>query len=313
MIPFAESVAGRLAKTVAPIERVYSFGTSSSALSSYLAYARYASQVFHPQAMAFMIIGNDFDESLLKYKNEPGHHYFAEDAMGNLELIRLDYRPSLWRTIARTSALVRYLTLNTDLLNFVLKWQHLPFGRPSHDAGFVGNTSASVSPLRMMASKRAFDAFLASVSEMSGLQPDRMLFVVDGMRPQLYEPSTLPLATGPTSVRCADISWSRRERKDSRSSTCKLHFSEHYQQHRQRVDFSTDSHWNSLGHEICSERPSFTQLGIRRFAHSPTSSRPHQHLLLSPFILFKQSLLSSGSISSLHVCNPARVSRIIAA
>lgn len=253
MIPFTESVAGRLAKTVAPTERVYSFGTSSSALSSYLAYARYASQVFHPQAMAFMIIGNDFDESLLKYKNEPGHHYFAEDAMGNLELIRLDYRPSLWRTIARTSALVRYLTLNTDLLNFVLKWQHLPFGRPSHDAGFVGNTSASVSPLRMMDSQRAVDAFLASVSEMSGLQPDRMLFVVDGMRPQLYEPSTLPLATGSYFGQMRRYFMEQAREKGFEVIDLQTHFSEHYQQHRQRVDFSTDSHWNSLGHEICSE------------------------------------------------------------
>lgn len=43
-----------------------SFGTSGSTLSSYLAYAGYASKVFHPNAMAFIIIGNDFDESLLK-------------------------------------------------------------------------------------------------------------------------------------------------------------------------------------------------------------------------------------------------------
>ena len=44
------------------------FGTSSSALSNYLAYADYAAKRFHPQAMVFVIIGNDFDESLLKYK-----------------------------------------------------------------------------------------------------------------------------------------------------------------------------------------------------------------------------------------------------
>ena len=105
MILFAESVAGRLARAAAPAERVYSFGTSSSALSSYLAYAGYVSKIFHPDAMAFIIIGNDFDESLLKYKNEPGHQYFVEDARGNLELKRIDYHPSLWRTIARHSAL----------------------------------------------------------------------------------------------------------------------------------------------------------------------------------------------------------------
>ncbi|HNI68407.1 MAG TPA: hypothetical protein PKV55_10230 [Nitrospira sp.] len=44
--------------------RVYSFGTSSSALSNYLTYADFAAQRFHPQAMVFLNIGNDFTDLL---------------------------------------------------------------------------------------------------------------------------------------------------------------------------------------------------------------------------------------------------------
>lgn len=107
--------------------------------------------------MVFLNIGNDFDESLLKYKNEPGHSYFAEDAQGALALRRIDYHPSFWRRILRSSALVRYVTLNTDLLNFMLKWQHLPFGRPSNTLAFVGNTGAQANPARMADAQRAID------------------------------------------------------------------------------------------------------------------------------------------------------------
>lgn len=253
MVPFADSVAGRLARAVAPTERVYSFGTSSSALSSYLGYAAYASKAFRPQAMAFIIVGNDFDESLLKYKNEPGHQYFVEDAGGNLALTRLNYDPSLWRTIIRSSALIRYLTLNTGILDSVLKWQHLPFGRPSDGFGFAGNTSAAVTPLRMTDSQRAVDTFLASIPAASGLQPDRILFVVDGVRPQLYDASLLQLAADSYFGRMRRYFIDQATQRGFEIIDLHTHFSEHYQPHHQRFEFPTDSHWNSLGHEVCFE------------------------------------------------------------
>jgi len=61
--------------------RVYSFGTSGSPLSTYLVYADYAVNVFHATELVFIVVGNDFDESLLKYKNAPGFHYFSGGVM----------------------------------------------------------------------------------------------------------------------------------------------------------------------------------------------------------------------------------------
>lgn len=122
MVPFRGSLTGRLTTRSTPGMRVHSFGTSSSALSNYLAYTDFAAQRFHPQAMVFLNIGNDLDESLLKYKNDPGHSYFVKNSQGGLTLQRIDCEPSLWRLMIRKSALVRNVTLNTDLLNFLLKW-----------------------------------------------------------------------------------------------------------------------------------------------------------------------------------------------
>jgi hypothetical protein len=67
--------------------RVYSIGLSGAPLSQYLVFAEFAKNALHPNAMAFFIIGNDFDESLLRYKADPRFHYFAEN--GELRRIKL--------------------------------------------------------------------------------------------------------------------------------------------------------------------------------------------------------------------------------
>ncbi len=260
MVPFSDTVAGRLARSTAQTERVYSFGTASSALSSYLAYAQYVAKEFHPQAMAFIIIGNDFDESLLTYKNEPGHHYFIDDATGALALQRIDYHPSAWRTIIRSSALVRYVTLNTGLLDALLKWQHLPFGRLSDASVFVGNTSAQADRPRIVNSQRAIDAFLMLLPAASGLSPDRILFTVDGMRPHLYHPMSLQSAAGSyvDQMRLYFIEQARQ--KGFEVLDLQPRFSDHFTQHHRNFEFPTDNHWNALGHEIAGDAISLSAL-----------------------------------------------------
>ncbi|ULA62005.1 MAG: hypothetical protein LZF60_380217 [Nitrospira sp.] len=253
MVPFRDSVAGRLSARSTPAERIYSFGTSSSALSNYLAYADYAAKTFHPQAMIFLIIGNDFDESLVKYKNEPGHSYFAEDGQGPLALRRIDYHPSLWRRIIRASALVRYVTLNTDLLNVVLKWQHLPFGRPSNTLAFVGNTGAQANPLRIADAQRAVDTFLTRVTEAAGLPPDRILFAVDGMRPHIYNAVTWQLAAGSYFDIMRQYFMTHARQGGFEVLDLQPRFAEHFSQHHRPLEFATDNHWNSLGHEVVEE------------------------------------------------------------
>ncbi len=253
MVPFRDSVAGRLSTRSTPAERVYSFGTSSSALSNYLAYADDAAKRFHPQAMVFLIIGNDFDESLLKYKNEPGHSYFTEDAQGSLALHRIDYHSSLWRRIIRASALVRYVTLNTDLLNVVLKWQHLPFGRPSNKPAFVGNTGAQANHVRISDAQRAVDTFLASVTTASGLPPDRILFAVDGMRPHIYDAIMSQLAAGSYFDTMRQYFMTQARQGGFEVLDLQPLFAEHFSQHHHPLEFATDNHWNSLGHEVAEE------------------------------------------------------------
>src|SRR3989337_900945 len=97
-----KSAAELLHSWVAGKGRVYTIGLSGAALSQYLAFAEFSRTTFRPDAMAFVIIGNDFDESLLKYKSDPRLHYFEES--GNaLVLRRVDYDISTTRKILRKS------------------------------------------------------------------------------------------------------------------------------------------------------------------------------------------------------------------
>jgi hypothetical protein len=50
MVPFGESISGRLALAAGGNSRVYSFANSGSALTNYLDYASYARRNFHRQA-----------------------------------------------------------------------------------------------------------------------------------------------------------------------------------------------------------------------------------------------------------------------
>lgn len=219
--------------------------------------------------MVVLIIGNDFDESLLKYKNEPGHSYFAEDAQGALALRRLDYRPSLWRRIIRASALVRYVTLNTDLLNFVLMWQHLPLGRPSNHLAFVGNTVAKADPVRIADAQRAIDTFLTRAAEAAGLPAHRILFAVDGMRPHIYNAATWQLATGSYFDIMRQYFVTRAHQGGFEVLDLQPLFAEHFAQHHRPLEFATDNHWNSLGHEVAEEALAHSDLysWFRELAH----------------------------------------------
>ena len=62
---------GILSEKVKRIGRFYSFGASGSNLPSYLAYAVYVRDKFRSNSLVFVIVRNDFDESLIKYKRDP--------------------------------------------------------------------------------------------------------------------------------------------------------------------------------------------------------------------------------------------------
>lgn len=227
--------------------RVYSIGLSGAALSQYLVFAEFAKTTFRPNAMAFVIIGNDFDESLLKYKSDPRFHYFEESANGPV-LRRVDYEISSARKILRKSAFVRYVMLNL-LAGHVLDAIRLSFRRAADSQAYSGPAPAT-SEQRIHDSMRAIDHFLDQVASKSGLASESILFVLDAMRPAMYSPETLLKADD------SYVSQMRRYFKEQASSRgyevldMQPAFIRKHRLDNSRFEFPTEGHWNELGHKL---------------------------------------------------------------
>jgi hypothetical protein len=253
MVPYKQTAAGILAGALAPKARVYSFGSSGSALSQYLAYCRYVRDTFRPDALVIIVVGNDYDESLLQYKSEPGYHYFARSHDGTLILQRVDFEVTLWRSLVRRSALGMYLATNvhTQLWANSIKNYFPQF--VSQTPPSLTDASAGAEHEHIVESQEAVETFLKLLPSLSGLPRSKIIMVVDGMRETIY--NTEYVAAGKE----AYIDVMRRyfiakaQAGGFEVIDMQPRFLEHYRRYGQRFEYATNNHWNPLGHAVVAD------------------------------------------------------------
>lgn len=268
----ASALHGILAASVADTGRVYSFGFSGAALSQYVMSARYAVEEFGARYVVIVVVGNDFDESLFSHKQGPGHHYFIEGSDGLYQLTRVDYAPSRLKRVLKLSAFMRYLFINLRLSRQMLaQWNY----RFNTDAGneFAGNTSASVEQNRIGDSKIAVDEFLRHLPMETGIPAERILLVIDGIRPQLYEEemigSSLTSYFGLMRTYLIAAAGTRGiETLDLQPA-----FREDFERRRLRFEFPTDSHWNEQGHAVAAKEIATSSV-FHRFRNESRPANP---------------------------------------
>lgn len=234
--------------------RFYGIGIQSAPLSQYLAFADFARQEFQPKAMAFVIIANDFDESLLKYRklSSPGMHLFTSANSGaRLQLLEYGGSRGALRDLLRRSALVRYLYLTMQLSpDGILK--KLTSKAQAAPVRF-GGVDAVVDAEKLADSRQVIDLFFQYLPQKSGLPPDKILFVLDGMRE----------VRNPAMQQAADSSYFGLMRQYF-AQTAREHGYEvldmhpifyQAQQDGQAVDFiPLDWHWNGNGHKLVADQ-----------------------------------------------------------
>ena len=245
MVPYPETIQGRLARCVNGHGRVYSFGASGAPLSEYLGEAEYVRSTFHPDGALVLVVGNDFDRSLRWYTGATGFHLVQRDSTG-LVLQLVDYEPSLYRRIVRHSALARYVILN--LAGGVAHAKHFLRGGRSRPK-YVGNTEASFTPERVRDAREAVDAFLRELPARSGLSPDRILVMVDAMRPDLYSSDSLAAAAGSYFDLMRRYLLARARTAGFDVIDMQPHFLRRHALDGSRFEFPRDDHWNGRGHE----------------------------------------------------------------
>ena len=249
MVPYEQTVQGRLSRLLTPNRLIYSLGLAGAALADYLSFAQYASNEFHPCAMVFIVIGNDFDESLAKYRTGPGHHFEQVGSTSDFRLVRTDYRPSLWKRMIRHSALARYLwkTIGVGNISDTLSQK---FGNAVQH---VGNTAATVSQERLTDSQRAVDYFFRELPQRAGIPKSRILFVVDGVRPELYSESDDGSGGSSYFHIMRRYFLAEAARLGYEAIDMQPRFVARHQRDGARFEFRIDGHWNGIGHQEASE------------------------------------------------------------
>ncbi len=260
MVPYPQTLQGRLAQSVDGHGRVYSFGASGSQLPTYLAYARYARDTYRPQGLVIVIVGNDFDESHIEFRNSPGLHYFEPGPGGELRMRLVEYRPAhpdaLHAIASRLGlgrlALVRHWRNNWPSAAFQLH-RLAAFFSGQNQTSFVGQTASMASPHRVELSKRCVDAFFRLLPEYAGLPPERIVLVVDGLRPELYDPLALAAAQGSFVAVLRAYFMEQGQRRGFEIIDMQPVFMDLHKKDGRVFEFKADGHWSGGGHAAAAE------------------------------------------------------------
>ena len=262
MVPFQRTVHGRLAKAFAGKLRVYSFGASGAPLSQYLIWASYAVREYGATALLINVVGNDFDESLAKYKIGPGFWLYVRNAQGNLHLQLFPYQPTILGKLVRMSALARYLvfSLHIEELGTTLRSQLL---RPANaEPRFAGNTTAEASAARVKDSLMAIDAFFRDLRDRVRLPPDHVAFAMDGFR----YPQNAAAGKGTYFDLMRHAFRNKAEALGYEVVDLDPAFFARYARTGERYEYPRDGHWNAIGHQICFEAVMASRL-LKRLIH----------------------------------------------
>ncbi|MCC9625741.1 hypothetical protein LPB41_29045 [Thalassospira sp. MA62] len=240
-----DSIGGQLDQMLGADKTVYSIGFSGSPLSQYLAFAQFAKTEFSPKSYVFVIIANDFDESLLEFKSSPGFFYYNRE--DTLELI--EYAPSALKEIARKSAFMRYLVLNLHAPELVSALMRPKPENPQ--TAYHNNTIAFASDHRITRSKHAIDLFLRDIDALLGTE--NVYFVMDGDRSDIYTNGNRTRNTD----YYANIMFEHFKEQGTSLGfeVVDMHpiFADQFAQHQSHFEPPYDAHWNELGHKLVAE------------------------------------------------------------
>ncbi len=247
MVPYRETVQGRLAEALGSSGRAYSFAASGAGLTQYLVWAAHARDAYRPDSFLFLNIANDFAESLYHRGRSPGFHHFVRLPDDRAELRRVDYEPTLFRRLARYSALAMYLVLNAKVeqqLKINLKELGAPNQRWASNIQYDG-TAEEYSDYEW-----ATRTFLDRLPEATGVAPGRIMIAIDGMREAIYDPAK--------SAALEKSVWGRMRAYMAAEARARGFvvidmqpvFEMSYRADGRRFEFPTDTHWNGRAHGL---------------------------------------------------------------
>lgn len=259
MVPFEDTVHGRLARQLEGRARVYSFAFSGAPLSQYLAWAKHAVESYHANALAIFVMSNDFDESIGRYARKPGFYQYERTGPGSdWNWVRNDYASSEWLDVVNASSLLQYLYRNVRITSAERLKDALmtAFTRASDKQASKGRSEANGAvdgeSDKLVESRQIVDRFLHDIVQMTELPPDRILFVVDGPRGRIYR--GLPRESG-KDYGTEMLSYFMAAARAQGFEVIDMYevFEADFAVHHRSFQFPTDGHWNSYAHGMAAK------------------------------------------------------------
>lgn len=251
---------GILSERVKGRGRVYSVGVGGAQLVTYLKFAEFVRDEFRPDALVFVIIGNDYDECLDQF---PSQHYFEQQKDGKFAIRRADFEPSLVRTTLRQSALFRYLFLDLSPVSLGVSIQKI--FEPKWDNKFTGYTLTEYSKEKLDYSQKVVAEFFRLLPSYSGLNPDRILFLMEGLGADLLSESELQQA--PKSYAWNMHEYFKQKASEGRYEVVDMvpHVISENRRSGAHFRFPIDGHWNEEGHKLAADLVSQSKVFRKEF------------------------------------------------
>jgi hypothetical protein len=245
MVPYAETLQGRLAAALKGRFRVYSFAAAGAPLGELAVYAGYAVREFGARAVVFNIADYDFASGDSRFGHPEGMWVYDDD--GDERRLRLiPYQPAWLHSAARYSALLRYLWINLRLDRPLAKFGLVAGLTPT---GSAFAAEADPSAARKVAGQGVIDAFFRDLPRLCPLPAERLLFVMDGFR----YPDRAAGQIGSADDRMRQAFRAAAEGHGYEAVDLDPIFFARYRENHTSFEIPGDPHWGSEGHAVAAE------------------------------------------------------------
>ena len=219
-------------------KQILPIAISGSSLAQYLAFAEFAKAEFNTEKYIFVIVSNDFFESILQETNFPGRWYFDEE--NGMRPTLVDYNPSRLHRILQRSRLMQYLMNNLQVSQLL---------RPAAVNG-AQNSPEDMLQDKVQRAKNAVQHFFSGLERLD-IKTENVLFLVDGDRLAIQAKNQ----RDETLYENQMLSYFVEQASQRTFQTIDLHpvFTHDFEQHSQPFHFRTDYHWNERGHSIAAD------------------------------------------------------------
>ena len=254
MLPYQETLQGKLGSKFGNQIPVYSYGIPMYPLSGYLGAAEYATREFQPRAFIFLLTKGDLSDSLQPQSGS----YFLNRPDGELKFEKHGISRS---DVIYQSALVRYLRTQ---INF--------------DPQKIIKARFDISPAKKVElgrdqyqqiSERLLDLFATKTA----VNPQNTIFIIDSDRDYIYNNQLL--GDRQELLTFKDIAMAKGYRVVDTQDL----FGSYYHNTHKKLDFlPTDFHWNAKAHQLVADRvyPILAEMVTRNISNTTPQAAPPQ-------------------------------------